>query len=65
MLTAFNRIGTRVNVNNPKDISKYTSEWHISQDVLITAIRKVGFLKADIAGWLKENGYLLVLSPLN
>lgn len=58
MLNEFNKIGTRININNPKDISKYASEWHISQDVLITAIRKVGFLKVEIAGWLKENGYL-------
>ena len=58
MLNAFNRIGTRININNPKDITKYAIEWHISEDVLTTAIRKVGFLKAEIAGWLKENGYL-------
>ena len=58
MLNAFSMIGTRVNIRNPRDIIKYTEEWHITQEVLRTAISKVGFLKSDIANWLTENGFL-------
>lgn len=58
MVNAFNRNGARINVNNPNDIIRFSTELHITPEALKIAIEKVGFVKSDVTIWLRDNGYL-------